>query len=155
MSIDPAAAAIGVVGIVLTLTQVYFNRKRHVSEETFRIIEKLNSHEARLARFQVGDVLELAEQNESDFGKLKDEDLVTLSSVSALFGYVGLLADRKKIETNLIIELWGGVIQSNWKKLTPYREYWESRFGSAIGQWKYFEQLAGRCKIQSESSINS
>ena len=96
MSIDSSATAIGVVGIVLTLAQIFFNRKRQVSEETFRIIEKLNSHEARLARFQVGDILDLAQQNESDFGKLKDEDLSTLSSVAALFGYVGLLADRKK-----------------------------------------------------------
>jgi len=138
--IDPSVL-IGIAGLAIAVIQIIFNRRRAKSEETFRLIEKLNSLDAREARFAVSDLISKATNNQQQFDGLSDRERSELSSVAALFGYVGILGKRGKVDLPLILDLWGDVVVTNWTKLSPYREHLEFRFGKTIGHWEYFEWL--------------
>lgn len=146
-SID-SSVLIGLAGLAIAVIQIIFNRRRAKSEETFRVIEKLNSPDAREARFAVSDLICKAVNHHEQFDSLSDRERSDLSSVAATFGYVGILGKRGKVDLPLIVDLWGDAVVSNWEKLSPYREYLESRFGKPVGHWEYFEWLSNRATNQ-------
>lgn len=140
-----AALVVGGAGIVIAAIQLRQGHRRELIESTFRIVEQLQSEQARGARFRVREINRNAEALGWDFDRLDSADRATLASVGSLFGFAGALCRSRRIDERMFLEFWASSIADNYEKLNKYREWRIRRFHDEHGSsWEHFEWLHRR-----------
>lgn len=140
-----AAAMIGFAGIAIATIQLRQGHRRELIDGTFRIVEQLQSEQARQARFRVREINRKAEAFGWDFDRLESEERATLASVGSLFGFAGALCRSRRIDERMFLDFWANSVADNYRKLTRYREWRLSRFHDQHGSsWAHFDWIARR-----------
>ena len=93
MSID-VGVAIAFVGLLLAAIQIWLGQQKQKLDITLQIFDRLHDRQAREDRFRVRNILEKAKQFNDGFEGLSSEERASLSSISSLFGFAGLLAEK-------------------------------------------------------------
>ena len=117
-----AVAGVG-VGLLIACVQFWFGARHERFVNTLRIIDRLEDREMLSIRHRVDDIMEAAKAQGYVFEKLSDEDRAALSSVAKLFGLVGVLAQRKSIDTTIVYRGWARNICATCERMGPYFEW--------------------------------
>lgn len=111
------------VGLLIALIQFWFATKHEKFTNTLLIIDRLEDKSMLSIRHHVDDIMAEAKERGYDFNALTDEQRADLSSVSKLFGLVGVLARRKRIDTSIIYTGWARNITATYDRMTEYFEW--------------------------------
>jgi hypothetical protein len=147
INVDPGLA-IAFSGVLIAVVQLWLGYRRAILENTFKIFDRLQEKEARADRFEVGRILSDAENSPEGFRGISSNDRARLAGIGSTFGFAGLLARKGKVDLRLLVEFWGNSILYNHKRLQPYRDYRDKRFGSTEGtSWMHFDWLAQKAEM--------
>lgn len=146
MGID-IGIAIALAGLLLAGTQLWLGQEKQKLDNTLQIFDRLHDRQAREDRFRVRQILERAKQSPDGFEGITPEERASLSGVSSLFGFAGLLAQRNKIDINLLMSSFGHSIRYNHDRLKEYRQYRLGRKGGAVDtMWTHFDWIAAKAR---------
>ena len=133
-------AALAVIGgVVVAVTQLRDLRRLRQVDVVMQLFDRFDDESfqrlfQRLARWTYRDL-------ESFERKAKDEDWVTLFSISAYFENMGLLYKRKLAPIDLLDDIMSGPITTSWQKVGPiWLEYRRKYARPMMAEW--FELLA-------------
>ena len=133
-------AALAVIGgVLVAVTQLRDLRRLRQVDVVMQLIDRFDDESfqrlfQRLGRWTYRDL-------ESFERKAKDEDWVTLFSISAYFENMGLLYKRKLAPIDLLDDIMSGPITTSWQKVGPiWLEYRRKYKRPMMAEW--FELLA-------------
>jgi hypothetical protein len=139
--------AVAFVGVMIAGVQAHQGHRREITENTFRVVEGLQTEQARLARFRVRQINDLAEAMNWDFEKLDPGDRAMLASVGSSFGFAGAMCRAKRINERMFMDFWANSVVENHRKLSRYRIWRMKRFQDERGSsWAHFDWLAQRAE---------
>jgi hypothetical protein len=146
MSVD-IGVAIAFAGLLLAGVQMWLGHKKQKFDNTLQVFDRLHERQAREDRFRVRQILEKATASPEGFEGLTPEERASLSSISSLFGFAGLLAQQDKIDMALLMSSFGHSIRYNHDRLGEYRAYRLSRKGgSSDTMWTHFDWIAAKAR---------
>ena len=149
--------AIGVVGLLLAVIQLWLGRRRERIDTTLQLIARLQETEARQMRFRIRASMESPLAKAGRFDEMEPDTRSEFSSIASLFGLAGLLMRHGKLDERLFIEMYGNSVMVNFERLQPYRDWRRDRFGQEDGTaWAHFEYAYQRSarRLKREATSN-
>lgn len=152
------SAIVAMFGIVVTVLLFWLVAKRNRLEATFKTLEMLQQKDAREARFGLRALISATAKHKGDFSKMTPEDRATASSIVLLFGFIGALGRRHRIELGIFFDSFASSVVINHERLRAYSEWRDSYRPYGDGTlWKDFDWLAAKAKrylaIQGETGF--
>jgi len=147
MSANPSAV-VAIFGIVVTILLFWLGARRNRMEATFKALELVQAKDAREARFGLRDILSSNAEHKGDFSKMKSTERATVSSIVLLFGFIGALGRRGRIDLNVFFDAFASSIVVNHERMRAYSQWRDSYRPYQDGTlWKDFDWLSEHAKL--------
>lgn len=146
MGANPSAV-VAAFGVIVTVILFWLGGRRNRLEATFKTLEMLQAKDAREARFGLRELISPTAKHKGDFSKMKSEDRATVSSILLLFGFIGALGRRRRIELNIFFDAFASSVVINHERLRAYSKWRDNYRTYKDGTlWKDFDWLASKAK---------
>jgi hypothetical protein len=120
-TVSIAIASAGVLaGVIYYVLEIRHQSRLRRTESVIRLSPWFNMN-AREVQEAVTQVCSIEYKNYEDYLERYSEkpEHMTLKILGNYFEGIGILVDRKLVETDIVYDFWGQIIQSSWEKIQP------------------------------------